>query len=106
MPFTELPIDKYLPQIVAAALKDRSVILQASPGSGKTTRVPPAFLDLISGKILVLEPRRIAARMSAQRIADERNETCGQVIGYRVRFERAVSSNTRIEFLTEGLFLR
>ncbi|MGE0174364.1 MAG: ATP-dependent helicase HrpB [Oligoflexales bacterium] len=101
-----LPIDSHLQDIVAALRRSNALILQASPGTGKTTRVPPALMEVITGKILVLEPRRIAARMAAQRIADELGEPCGQRIGYRVRFEQNVSAQTRVEFLTEGLFLR
>ncbi len=84
----------------------------APPGSGKTTRVPPALLDagLAEGteprRILVLQPRRVAARLAAKRIAWERGEALGEAIGYSTRFERKVSGRTRIEVLTEGLVLR
>jgi ATP-dependent helicase HrpB len=101
-----LPIDAHLTDIAGALRRSDALILHASPGTGKTTRVPPALMSDIHGKILVLEPRRIAARMAAQRIADEMGEPCGQRVGYRVRFEQNVSAQTRVEFLTEGLFLR
>lgn len=78
----------------------------APPGSGKTTRVPPALLDVVEGTVVVLQPRRVAARMAARRIAEERGGRVGGEVGYRTRFERKVSAETRIEFVTEGLLLR
>jgi ATP-dependent helicase HrpB len=101
-----LPIDDVLPQILSALQESSTLILQASPGSGKTTRVPPALLPLISKQILVLEPRRLAARLSAERVSAEENEPCGGKIGYQIRFENVTSKSTRIKFVTEGLFLR
>lgn len=82
------------------------VILRAPPGTGKSTRIPPALLRLYSGKILVLEPRRLAARLCAERVAQELGGRVGGTVGYRIRFESAVSKDTRLEFLTEGLFIR
>ena len=98
-----LPIDSVLPQIVAALQKSDCVVLQAPAGAGKTTRVPPAILQMLAsphGQIVMLEPRRIAARTAARRMASERNERVGQTVGYRVRFEESVSRDTRILVVT------
>lgn len=103
---TPLPIDSLLPQVQQALSGGSSLILQATPGAGKTTRVPPALLAVTSKKILVLEPRRLAASLSAQRVAFEMGEECGATIGYQIRFEKKESQHTRIKFITEGLFLR
>ena len=86
--------------------QNSAVILQATPGSGKTTRVPPALLNCVQGKIVVLEPRRLAARLSAERVAFERGESVGQSVGFRIRFQAVESSATRLTFVTEGLLLR
>ena len=104
-----LPIDTVLPQVVAALLASNSVVLRAPAGAGKTTRVPPAILQTLSkqyGQIVMLEPRRIAARTAARRMAFELGERVGQTIGYRVRFEESVSRNTQILVVTEGVLLR
>lgn len=104
-----LPIDSVLPQIVAALQKSDCVVLRAPAGAGKTTRVPPAILQMLAsphGQIVMLEPRRIAARTAARRMASERNERVGQTVGYRVRFEESVSRDTRILVVTEGVLLR
>ena len=104
-----LPIDEVLPQLIAALKDSNCVVLRASAGAGKTTRVPPAILASWRsnfGQILMLEPRRIAARTAARRMAFERNERVGQTIGYRVRFEESVSRATRILVVTEGVLLR
>lgn len=101
-----LPIDALLPDLVAELARAPTVILQAAPGAGKTTRVPPALLNVVDGQILVLEPRRLAARLSAERVAAERGEACGQTIGFQVRFTNVSSRQTRVKFITEGLFLR
>ena len=87
----------------------RRLVLAAEPGAGKTTRVPRALLDgglLGEGACWVLEPRRLAARLAAARVAAERGEPLGQTVGYAVRFEQKVSPATRICFVTEGLLLR
>ncbi len=100
-----LPVDGVLPTVLDALRRHRSVVLEAPPGTGKTTRVPPALLDLVAADktILVLEPRRLAARLSAQRVAHERGAAVGQEIGYQVRFDEAQSSHTRILYVTEGI---
>lgn len=104
-----LPIDDVLPQLISALRESQCVVLRAPPGAGKTTRVPPALLDAgfaTKGQIVMLEPRRIAARTSARRIASERGERVGQSVGYRVRFDECVGPATRILVVTEGVLLR
>ncbi|MCU7914767.1 MAG: ATP-dependent helicase HrpB [Candidatus Thiodiazotropha sp. (ex Gloverina cf. vestifex)] len=104
-----LPIVEVLPELKAALQGSRSVVLSAPPGSGKTTIVPLALLDeqWVSGnKIIVLEPRRLAARAAAQRMAHIAGQQVGQTIGYRVRFDKRVSEETRIEVVTEGILTR
>jgi ATP-dependent RNA helicase HrpB len=102
-----LPIDPLLPELVASLRSTPSVVLEAPPGAGKTTRVPRALLDAgVEGEILVLEPRRLAARMAARRVAEELGERVGERVGYRVRFDDAVSARTRIIFVTEGVLTR
>ena len=101
-----LPIDALLPEIVSGLRAHRSIVLEAPPGAGKTTRVPPALLDVFPGEILVLEPRRLAARMAARRVAHERGEPLGDSIGYQVRFEEVSGPRTRLRFLTEGVLNR
>lgn len=109
MPLPSLPIDDVLDSLVAALRTSNSLVLCAPPGAGKTTRVPPALLDAgfaASGKILVLQPRRVAARATAMRMADERNVRLGDEIGYQVRFDAKTSPRTKIEVVTEGILLR
>lgn len=101
-----LPVDEVLPEILAALGRGPNVVLEAPPGAGKTTRVPPALLDAGLGKVLVLEPRRLAARAAARRIAQERGGKVGAEVGYRVRFDSKVSKQTRLEVLTPGVLLR
>jgi len=101
-----LPIDPLIPEIIQR-VKSGSLVLVASPGCGKSTRVPPAILDsLPDGQVLVLVPRRLAAKTLARRVAAERNEEAGQSIGYHFRFEKKVGPSTRLIFLTEGMLLR
>ncbi|MBX3269566.1 MAG: ATP-dependent helicase HrpB, partial [Sandaracinaceae bacterium] len=101
-----LPIDPHLPRIVEAARAGGAVIV-AEPGAGKTTRVPRALLDAgLEGELLVVEPRRLAARMAAARVADELGEPVGERVGYAVRFEAKRSARTRVTFLTEGILAR
>src|SRR5207253_7610048 len=78
--------------------------LEAAPGAGKTTRVPPALLQF--GNVVVLEPRRLAARMAAQRVAFEHGERLGETVGYQVRFEDVSGPRTKLRFLTEGVLTR
>src|ERR1700723_2940082 len=103
-----LPIDPLLPELVRLVGTQGAVVLEAPPGAGKTTRVPVALLDGLgaSGEILVLEPRRLAARMAARRVAEERGERLGDTVGYQVRFEDVSSARTRIRFVTEGVLTR
>ena len=103
-----LPIDEALPRLLDALRARGQAVLQAPPGAGKTTRVPLAMLDagLVSGRILMLEPRRLAARTSAERMAETLGEPVGQTVGYRVRGEAKVSRATRIEVVTEGILTR
>ncbi|MCP9927228.1 ATP-dependent helicase HrpB [Cyanobium sp. CH-040] len=102
-----LPIDGLLPQLTAAlGPAGATVLLQAPPGAGKTTRVPLAIQPSLEGRVWMLEPRRIAARTAAQRLAAEHGEAVGGLIGYSVRLESRTSAATRVEVLTEGLFLR
>lgn len=103
---SELPIDSLLPVVIESVRKNPVTLLQAEPGAGKTTRVPPALLDAGFGSVCVLEPRRIAARLAAHRVAQERGEAVGASVGYQVRFEQQSSARTRLWFLTEGLFTR
>ncbi len=103
-----LPIDAVLPQVIDALREEGRVVLQAPPGAGKTTRVPLAIYDasLTSGRILMLEPRRLAARAAAERMAATLGEKVGETVGYRVRGASAIGSNTRIEVVTEGILTR
>src|SRR5262245_28672142 len=109
MSHSPLPIDEVLPEVVAALRGNANVVLQAPTGAGKTTRVPPALLDANltdSRQIIVLEPRRLAARAAAWRMAFERNSRVGGEIGYQVRFDRQASAQTRILIVTPGILLR
>ena len=103
-----LPIDEALPRLIAALRARGMAVLQAPPGAGKTTRVPLALLEagLCAGRILMLEPRRLAARSSAERMAETLGEPVGQTVGYRVRGEAKVRRATRIEVVTEGILTR
>jgi len=105
---TDLPILQNAGKILEAARKSRRLIVSSPPGSGKSTQVPQLLLDngLAKGRIAVLEPRRLAARMLANRVAQERGGTAGGEVGYRVRFEDKTGKNTRIVFETEGILLR
>ncbi len=102
----ELPIDPLLPAIREQVRAGNDLVIEAPPGAGKTTRVPPALLNQLRGEILVLEPRRLAARLAARRVASELGERPGETAGYRVRFEDVSGPRTRITFMTEGVFTR
>ena len=100
------PVEEVIPGIAESLARNRTVVLRAPPGSGKTTCVPPALLNapfLQGKKILMLEPRRLAARSCAAYIASRLGEPLGETVGYQVRLERKVSSRTRLEIVTEGL---
>lgn len=104
-----LPIDELIPTFAETLRTSSTVVVQAPPGAGKTTRLPPALLDqqvVASGQILVLQPRRVAVRSTARRMSEERGTALGDEIGYQIRFERRVSRNTRIIVMTEGVLLR
>jgi ATP-dependent helicase HrpB len=106
---TPLPIDAVLDELARTLAKSNAAVLVAPPGAGKTTRVPLALLDepwLKGKKIIMLEPRRIAARASAERMAHTLGERVGETVGYRIRFGSKISRATRIEVVTEGIFAR
>ena len=104
-----LPVDEALPRLIEALAARNAAVLVAPPGAGKTTRVPLALLDapwLKGRKIVMQEPRRLAARAAARRMAATLGESVGETVGYRVRFDSKVGPRTRIEVVTDGLFLR
>ncbi|WP_306579296.1 ATP-dependent helicase HrpB [Pseudomonas sp.] len=104
-----LPIDAVLPALRQALEKRDEAVLEAPPGAGKTTRVPLALLNepwLAGQTILMLEPRRLAARAAAERLASELGEQVGETVGYRIRLDSKVGPNTRIEVVTEGILTR
>jgi ATP-dependent helicase HrpB len=104
-----LPVDEALPRLKAELVEHTAAVLVAPPGAGKTTRVPLALLDapwLGGRKIVMQEPRRLAARAAARRMAETLGEPVGETVGYRVRFDSKVGPRTRIEVVTDGLFLR
>lgn len=106
-----LPIEPYLPSIVRTLGEARQAVLVAEPGAGKTTRVPPAVLAAkllppAHPRLVMLQPRRIAARAAAQRIAEENGWRVGEEVGYHVRFERRLHADTRLAVLTEGILTR
>ncbi len=103
-----LPVDEVLPALVSALQQNPCALLRAPTGAGKTTRVPPALLDagLCRGSIVLLEPRRVAARAAARRIAQERGSKLGAETGYQVRFDNKTSAATRIVAMTQGVLLR
>ena len=96
-----LPVDRYVDELVALVRARRSAVVIAPPGSGKTTRIPPALTAI--GKTILLQPRRVAARALARRIAFERGWTIGEEIGWQIRFERRFSDRTRLLVATEGI---
>ncbi|MFO7605571.1 MAG: ATP-dependent helicase HrpB [Desulfurivibrionaceae bacterium] len=105
----ELPINAILPELQKALAARPSAVLTAEPGSGKTTIAPLALLEepwLAGGKIIILEPRRLAARAAAARMSELIGDRLGNTVGYRVRFDSRVSKNTRIEVVTEGILIR
>ncbi|WP_138421778.1 ATP-dependent helicase HrpB [Maritimibacter alexandrii] len=103
---TPLPIDDVIPDLLSAIRAEGRAVLMAPPGAGKTTRVPLALLDAIPGRIVMLEPRRLAARAAAERMAETLGEAVGDTVGYRIRGEAKVGKATRIEVVTEGILTR
>lgn len=106
---TSLPIDAVVPELRATLARHTACVLQAPPGAGKTTRLPLALLDepwLAGQRIVMLEPRRLAASAAARQMARTLGESVGQTVGYRIRFESRVSAATRIEVVTEGILTR
>src|ERR1700738_584831 len=101
-----LPVDAILPEILTSLEHTPNLVIEAPPGAGKTTRVPPAFLGLCSAGVIVLEPRKIAARMAARRVGREMRESVGETVGYQVRFEEKTGPRTRLRFVTEGILTR
>lgn len=105
---SQLPIEAVMPQLLTAVKNQHQVILKAAPGAGKSTYFPLQLLQhqLVTGKIIMLEPRRLAARNIARYLADQLGEQVGQRVGYRVRGESKVSSATQLEIVTEGIMTR
>jgi len=109
MPLTPLPIDDLIPGLIDALAEHRNAVVIAAPGAGKTTRVPPAIVAapwMGSGAVSVLQPRRVAARATAQRIADEQRWRIGNEIGWHIRFDNRTGPSTRLKVMTEGILLR
>ncbi|MBA3972115.1 MAG: hypothetical protein H0X46_08225 [Bacteroidetes bacterium] len=105
----DLPINEIIPALKTKLETEPVLILQAPPGAGKSTVLPLQLLNekwLTGKKIIMLEPRRLAARSVASRMASLLNEDIGETIGYRIRFENKISKNTRIEVVTEGILTR
>jgi HrpA-like RNA helicase len=106
---TALPIETVIPALLDALASRHEAVLEAPPGAGKTTRVPLALLEapwLANQTILMLEPRRLAARAAAERLASQLGEKVGDTVGYRIRLESRVGPRTRIEVVTEGILAR
>ncbi len=104
-----LPIDPILPEVIAALHRQPCLVVRAPTGAGKTTRVPPALLDAgvaVGRRVLLLEPRRVAARAAARRMAMERGGRLGDEVGYQVRFDRQYGPQTRLLVVTPGVLLR
>jgi ATP-dependent helicase HrpB len=105
-PLFALPVDAILPEILDSLRQRPNLVIVAAPGAGKTTRVPPALLGVVTGEVVVLEPRRIAVRLAARRVAWERGEAVGETVGYQIRLEEMVGPRTRLRFVTEGILTR
>ena len=106
---TRLPIEDVIPDIRAHLVRSTALVLVAPPGAGKTTRVPLALMDevwLAGKKIILLEPRRLAARAASERMASTLGESVGERVGLRVRLQSKISARTQIEVVTEGVFAR
>ena len=104
----KLPIDEVLNELIKAMREKNHAVLQAPPGAGKTTRIPIALLasDLFEKKIIMLQPRRLAVRSAAKRLAQHYGDQLGQTVGYRMRGESKISNKTRIEVVTEGVLIK
>src|SRR5258708_28069062 len=103
------PVEEIVPELKSSFRNNKTIILQAPPGVGKSTIVPLRILKepwLVGKKIIMLQPRRLAARSVAARMADLLNEKIGETVGYRIRFENVIGKNTRIEVVTEGILTR
>src|SRR5215208_4660053 len=98
---TPLPVDAYVDDILSLARAEKRAVVIAPPGAGKTTRIPPALTRL--GRTILLQPRRVAARTLARRIAEEQRWTLGEEIGWQIRFERRFSARTSLLVATEGI---
>jgi ATP-dependent helicase HrpB len=101
-----LPIDAYLDEILGQVTQSSTILIKASPGSGKTTRLPWFLAKNLAAKVIVLEPRRLAAKLAAERIADEEGFQIGAEVGYHFRFENKTTAKTQVTFFTEGTFLK
>jgi len=101
-----LPVDEILPEILSSLQHSPNLVVEALPGAGKTTRIPPELLRLVTGEVVVLEPRRIAVRMAARRVSSEMGERIGETVGYQVRFDEVAGPRTRLRFVTEGVLTR
>ena len=101
MTLEPLPIDAHIDDVRDGLVRRRAVVITAAPGAGKTTRIPPALLEV--GPVILLQPRRVAARAVARRIAEERGWTIGREIGWHIRFDRQFARNTRLLVVTEGI---
>ena len=96
-----LIIDAHVADVRDALARHRAVVLSASPGAGKTTRIPPALID--AGPVILLQPRRVAARAVSRRIAEEREWTLGRDVGWQIRFDKRFTRDTRLLVVTEGI---
>jgi len=106
VPRAALPIDVLIPIILERLETSPNLVIEAPPGAGKTTRVPPALLERTRGEVLVLEPRRLAVRLASRWVAREMGERLGETVGYQVRFDEVSGPGTRLRFLTEGVLTR
>ncbi|MFT5290861.1 MAG: ATP-dependent helicase HrpB [Planctomycetota bacterium] len=102
----DLPVEAVLGDVLQALETSGTCVLVAPTGAGKTTRLPPALVDAGMGPVVILEPRRLAARSAAKRVAKERGVKLGREVGYRVRFDSVAGKDTKITFVTEGIFIR
>lgn len=105
---SQLPIEAVMPQLLTAVKHQHQVILKAAPGAGKSTYFPLQLIQnqVVTGKVIMLEPRRLAARNIARYLAEQLGEQVGQLVGYRVRGETKVSASTQLEIVTEGVMTR